>query len=150
MAIGQTKLDELLKRGKLLKELQAWKQSFDTDTKAKLIDWVQNDQLVDKGVDGQGNVIGTYSYATQLITKGRKQQGDHYTLKDTGDFFNSMTVEITDALIWIIGNGRKGNENLYDKYGDYITTLTDENIEKLKEIINVKYIVYVKKILQLN
>ena len=150
MAIGQTKLDELLKRGKLLKELNAWKQSFDSATKEQIIEWVQNDQLINKGVDGKGQVIGYYSLSTQQITNGRKKAGDKYNLKDTGDFFNSMKVSITNATILIAGNGQKGADNLYDKFGDYITNLTDENIEKLKEIINEKYIEYVKKILLIN
>jgi hypothetical protein len=149
MAIGDTRLDHFLKRGKLLKEMSAWKSAFDVATKEQIIEWVKS-QLKDKGVDGRGIVIGNYSYATELITKGRKQQGDHYTLEDTGDFYRSIEVDVTEALVFIVGNGRKGKDNLYDKYGDYITTLTDENIEKLKEIIREKYITYIRKVLQID
>jgi len=150
MAIGDTRLDELFKRATLLKDAVAWKSSFDSATKQQIIKWIQVDQLTNKGVDGQGVVIGQYSYATEVITRGRKQQGDNYTFDDTGAFYASMEVEITDTLVWITGDGKKGKDNLYRKYSDYLTTLTDENITKLKAIIEVKYIEYIKKILLIN
>ncbi|CAB4128604.1 hypothetical protein UFOVP104_54 [uncultured Caudovirales phage] len=147
MSLNDTILYKYYKKAKLLKELDAWYKSFDTNTKEFVLDLVQNKQLKDKGVDGKGEIIGTYSYATEKITKGRKQQGDHFTLEDTGYFFNSMDVEVTDALLYITGDGKKGKDNLYSKYGDYITTLTDENIKLLQEIIKKKYIEYVQRVL---
>lgn len=150
MSIGQTKLDNLLKKGKLLKELDVWYKSFDTKTKETIIDLIQNKQLKEKGVDGLNQVIGYYSYSTELITKGRKQQGEHYTLQDTGDFFNSMRVEITDALLYVSGDGKKGKDNLYKKYGDYITTLNEDSLNVIKEIIKGKYVQYIRKILQID
>jgi hypothetical protein len=150
MSIGQTKLDILLKKGKLLKELDIWYKSFDTKTKETIIDLIQNKQLKDKGVDGLNQVVGYYSYATELITKGRKQQGEHYTLEDTGYFFNTMRVEVTDALLYVSGDGKKGKENLYKKYGDYITTLNDDSLNVVKEIIKDKYVQYIRKILQID
>ena len=149
MGIGNTKIDTFLKRRTLLKESEAWMKAFNSATKKQLITWVQQ-QLEDKGVDGTGRVLGQYSYATQLITKGRKQQGDNYTLNDTGYFFDSMQVYISEYLIEITGDGNKGKDNLYKKYGQFITTLTDENIIKLQEIIRAKYINYVKKVLQIS
>ena len=149
MGIGNTKIDTFLKRRTLLKESEAWMKAFNSATKKQLITWVQQ-QLEDKGVDGKGRVLGQYSYATQLITKGRKQQGDNYTLNDTGYFFDSMQVYISEYLIEITGDGNKGKDNLYKKYGQFITTLTDENIIKLQEIIRAKYINYIKKVLQIN
>lgn len=149
MPIGQTKLDEHFKRVKLLKEGEAWLKAFDSKTKEQVIDWVQ-DQLFTKGIDGKGVVIGQYSYATELISKGRKQQGDNYTLKDTGAFYNSFEVYVSEFLIEVTGDGKKGKDNLYQKYGEYITTLTDENIEKLQEIIQEKFIEYARRILQLD
>ena len=148
MAIGNTKIDEFLKRRTLLRESDAWIKAFNSATKKQLISWVQQQLEVD-GVDGKNRVLGQYSYSTQLITKGRKQQGDNYTLNDTGYFFNSMEVYVSEYLIEILGDGKKGNTNLYSKYSQFITTLTDENIIKLKEIIRAKYIDYIKKVLQL-
>lgn len=148
MSIGNTRIDEFLKRRTLLRESDAWIKAFNSATKKQLISWVQQQLEVD-GVDGKNRVLGQYSYSTQLITKGRKQQGDNYTLNDTGYFFNSMEVYVSEYLVEILGDGKKGNTNLYSKYGQFITTLTDENIIKLKEIIRAKYIDYIKKVLQL-
>lgn len=149
MAIGKSKLQELFSRGKLLKELDAWYSAFNSTTKEQLVEWVQS-QLFDKGVDGKGIVIGQYSYATELISKGLKKQGDNYTFKDTGSFYNSMRAEITDYLVYVTADGRKGKDNLYQKYSEYLTTLTDENTNKLKEIVREAYINYIRKILRIN
>ena len=148
MAIGKTKLDELLQRGKLLKELSAWNSAFNQLTKKQLIQWVQ-DQL-QEGKDGKNVLMGTYSYATELISKGRKQQGQNYTFEDTGYFYNSMQVYISEYLIEITGDGKKGNDNLYSKYSQFLTTLNDEHIEKLKEIVKEAYIDYIRKILRID
>jgi len=149
MAIGKTRLDEFLKRGKLLKELDMWYKSFNEATKEQMISWLQS-QLTDKGTDGRGVIIGNYSYATELISKGRKQQGDHFTLNDTGNFYRSMQVYIGDSLFEINGDGKKEEDNLYKKYGEYITTLDQENIERLRQLIRPKFIEYVRKILLIN
>jgi hypothetical protein len=150
MSLNDTILYQYYKKAKLLRELDAWYSAFNEDTKKFIIDLIQNKQLKEKGIDGKGVVIGQYSYATELITKGRKKHGENYTLEDTGAFYNSMEVEITDALIYVTGNGKKGKDNLYAKYGDYITTLTDESIEEIKPIIQKKYIEYVQRILSIN
>lgn len=141
------KLERLLKRAKTLSELKAWFGVFDKKTKSIIIDWVQKDQLTAKGVDGDGNVIGYYSYATELITRGKKQEGDHYTLDDTGAFYKSMQVLIFQQSFVILGDGDKGIENLYEKYGNKITTLENENLEKLKIIVRESYRNYVRSVL---
>jgi hypothetical protein len=117
-------------------------------TKKQLIEWVQ-DQL-QQGKDGKDVLQGTYSYATQLISKGRKQQGDNYTFEDTGYFYNSMQVYISEYLIEITGDGKKGNDNLYSKYSQFLTTLNDEHIEQLKTIIQEAYQSYIRKILRID
>ena len=148
MSFGKSKLDELLQRGKLLKELDAWYSAFNDLTKKQLIYWVQ-DQL-QEGKDGNDVLMGTYSYATELISKGRKRQGDNYTFEDTGYFYDSMQVYVSEYLIEVTGDGQKDNENLYTKYSQFLTTLNDEHIEKLKTIINKAYIDYIRKILRIN
>jgi len=148
MPIGKTRLDELLQRAKLLKELDAWYSAFTKLTNDQLINWVQ-DQL-QEGRDGQNVLMGTYSYATELISKGRKRQGDNYTFEDTSYFYNSMQVYISEYLIEVTGDGKKGNENLYTKYSQFLTTLNDEHIENLKITVIKAYKDYIRKILRIN
>lgn len=152
MGIGSTRLDDLLSRGKLLKELNMWYEAFDKATQEQVIQWIK-DQLFYTGKDGKGVVIGEYSYTTELITFGRKQQGDHYTFFETGYFYSSLQFYISDHLIEINGDGGlrgKAKKNLYRKYGEYITTLDSEGVEKIKEVVRIKFREYLRKILLLN
>lgn len=149
MAIGNTKLDILVRRVRLISETVAWLETFNTVTKNQIIEWIQKDQLTNKGVDKFGEVIGYYSFATELITKGKKKFNAHYTLFDTGDFYRSMYVAVFQTEIVINANANKGKDNLFRKFGDGIIGLTDENFNKLKEIVKDSYIKHVRKALQI-
>lgn len=165
MAIGKTKLDELLKRGKLLKELSAWEGAFNQLTKDQLIQWVQ-DQL-QQGKDGKNVLMGKYKKRTEELSGGKKITGTPYTFEDTGYFYKSMEVIITDFSFEIKGDGKKIKHSkanllfsefelsdeeidLYEVYSQFLTTLNDEHIEKLKTIINKAYIDYIRKILRID
>lgn len=145
MSIGNTKVDVMLRRAKSLSEVEAWLKTFDTTTKKEILDFIRIDQLERDGVDSTGEIIGYYSYATELITKGRKQQGQHYTLLETGDFFRSMYIQVFQNEIFINGNTKKMENKEW--FNNEIIGLTDENFRKLKEIVKNSYIDYARKIL---
>lgn len=147
MAIGQSRLHELLRKHRQFSEAVAWLEVFDTATKRQILDWIQKDQLTAKGIDADGNVIGYYSYVTELISRGKKRQGEHYTLDDTGAFYRSMYVTILREAIEIDANGDKGEENLFEKYGQKIVGLTEENLGKLRAVVKERYLIIAKKIL---
>lgn len=149
MAIGKTKVDELLKRVNLLSETIAWVNTFDSATKEQILDWIREDQLRERGVNKFGEVIGYYSYATELISKGQKRFNTHYTLFDSGDFYRSMFVTVTSEMILIDANAQKGKDNLFDKFGTEILGLTDENFDKLKRIVQRSYVNYARQVLQI-
>jgi hypothetical protein len=68
---------------------------------------------------------------TEIISGGRKQQGDHYTLLDSGDMFDSLFVAVFVNEFVIIGDtGKIENQ---DWYSDQILKLTDENIQKVRK-----------------
>lgn len=147
MSIGNSKLDKMLDRGERLNDLQAWYKTFRPEVKNKILTWIQEDQLTNKGIGADGEVIGYYSYTTELITDGEKQEGDPYTLEDTGAFYQSMfVVVLTDAIV-TEADPVKGNDNLFEKYGQDIIGLTQGNIQKLQEILKNSYIEYIKKTL---
>lgn len=150
MAIGNNLIDNQLKRVRLLNDAIAWFDAFDTATKSQIIEWIQQDQLSNRGVNKFGDIIGTYSYVTELISKGRKQQGTPYTLFDTGDFYRSMYVAVFRESILIDANPIKGKDNLFEKFGNGIIGLTDENMAKLKERVKKSFIDYARKVLQIN
>jgi hypothetical protein len=147
MAIGQSRLHTLMRKGKILSDAVAWFEAFTPRNKKEILDLIREDQLRDKGIDGNNNEIGFYSFATQLASDGKKQQGDHYTLDDTGAFFRSMFIRVLSDRFTINADGQKEDDNLFDKYGQEIIKLTDENIDKIKIIIRRAYITYVRKIL---
>ena len=147
MAIGNTKIDDLLRRTRNLNESVAWLGAFDGITRKQIIYWIQQDQLIDQGINKDGDIIGYYSELTEIISKGRKQAGDPYTLFDTGDFFKTFFVNVFLNEISINANPIKGDDNLFEKYGDEIIGLTDENFTKLKELVKTKYQEYVYKTL---
>ena len=119
MAIGKSKLHELLKKRRLIYNSVFWVETFNSGvTRTMIIDWIREDQLKDKGVNADGEVIGFYSYTTQLMTNGEKQEGDPYTLNDTGEFYRSMYLSVLSDAIQFNANPIKGKDNLFTKYGE--------------------------------
>jgi hypothetical protein len=136
----------LSNRAKKLNVVFAWLEAIDSDTKNKILETLKNDQL-QKGINEKGDVIGLYSYWTEIISNGKKQEGDPYTLEDTGAFYNSLFVTVSTDSLNIDGNGKKGEQNLFDKYTAAIVGLTKESKDKLAEILIPKYQNYVAKVL---
>lgn len=146
-----TAIGVLLRKTRLLSEAEAWVKSIDQNVQETIIkEYIQKDQLKQQGIDETGQVIGYYSEVTEMITRGRKMAGDHYTLEDTGAFFRSMYVVVLLDSIVIEANPVKDNENLFVKYGDGIIGLTDENKTKFGEIVKEKFIQYVRDTLQID
>jgi hypothetical protein len=119
---------------------QVWMECFTQDLKTEIILLIQQDQLTAKGVDEAGRVIGLYSYLTELITKGRKQEGEHFTLDDTGSFYRSMFITVFNDSFVIDANSSTFEEmKLQDWYTDGILGLTDGNLQKVIDKIRQKY-----------
>lgn len=147
MAIGNSKLHEMLRKGKLLNEAIAWYETFSPRTKTEIIDLVQQDQLMKRGIDGTGKVIGYYSMLTASINP-KKKFNTPYTLFDTGAFYRSMYVRVLQDAIFIEGDTRKMEDKRW--YTTKILTLTDENLTILQRKVQEAYIAYFRKILGLN
>lgn len=56
-------------------------------------------QLNEKSKDIYGDAIGFYSYATEVITKGRKKQGEPFDAKDTGSFLEKLYAKVENNSI---------------------------------------------------
>lgn len=144
-----TELGILTKNARLLNDSSAWINSFDFNVKNEIIYFIQKDQLFDKGIDENNNVIGYYSIKTQEINPNKKV-GEHYTFLDTGDFFKSMFIRVLKDSFEVDANGIKENTDLFVKYGNEIIGLTIESKEKLVEILTEKYKEYARQILQID
>jgi len=149
MLLMDTKIGETLNRTKLLFDAVAWFESISTDLKSKIInEWIQDDQLLKKGVDSDNNVIGFYSLTTSLINP-TKTFNSHYTLKDTGAFYRSMFVRVLKDSIIIDGDPGKMDDQIWYNE-DKILNLNEENLAKFIAEIKINYIKYVRKILAIN
>lgn len=121
--------------------------------KTFILDLVRQDQLFEQGIDEDGDVIGTYSEFTEALNP-EKVAGSHYTLKDTGDFFDSFYIDVFPTYFEINANPIKTDqdgdtENLFYKYGEGIMGLTTESMDKLSREVLRLYEIEVRRLLQI-
>jgi len=151
----QTELGLTLKRFvRVLDHKKIWLRVFKKkQLNTFILDMIKQDQLFDKGIDEDGDVIGTYSEYTEAINP-EKVAGTHYTLKDTGDFFDSFYIDVFPTYFEINANPIKTDqdgdtENLFYKYGEGIMGLTNESMEKLSREILRLYQIEVRRVLKI-
>lgn len=149
MPIGDTVLEHRLNQAKLIHELDAWLKFFDTATKKQIVRTVQ-ERLRTKGTDSDNQIIGLYSLATEFISNGKKKQGTPYTLFDTGDFYASMFVVVFAESFVVEADPIKEDDNLFEKYGQNIISLTNEELEVVKKNLRNHYIKNVRRTLQID
>ena len=143
------KQSEIYTRSKYI--IQALNDSFiwmstmsNQQVKAKILYWIQQDQLTEQGVDGEGETIGFYSRTTSFINP-KKKFNTHYTLFDTGDFYRSMVIVVLKNAILINADSQKMEDREW--WRNEILELTDENIQKLREAYKVEVQNYVRDVL---
>jgi hypothetical protein len=146
--IGKTAIDYFLKNNKMLIDAEAWFEAHDREVKDMIIKLIQDKQLIEKGIDSEGSVIGYYSALTEILSEGRKKQGDPYNLEDTGEFFMSMFVQVLAEGIII--NADYAKMQGQDWWDLNILNLTEENLNKYVAKIKENYIIYAREVLGLN
>lgn len=150
-----TRIGELLNKATRITFADVWKEVFrDEQLKIEILDWIRWDQLYNEGVDEFGQIIGTYSRATEMFNP-EKLEGTPFTLYDTGEFYNSMMIEVFDDYIEINGDGLKVDEfgqttDLFQEYGYEIIGLTDESKEKLAQELIDRFNYEYKRLLSIN
>ncbi|MAF43741.1 MAG: hypothetical protein CMI54_06200 [Parcubacteria group bacterium] len=103
-------------------------------------------QLFEEGIDSLGVSLGDYSPATIEGTssfEGKKDKGqryDHITLKDTGDFYGSFKISLSNTSLNITADPKKDDSNLFDDFGKEIVGLTDKNLQIVINAIREKLI----------
>jgi len=150
--ILQTVLGQKLRQYQMLYNKVLWVGIFNSGEFRKwVLDLVREDQLFDQGIDEDGDVIGYYSEFTEAINP-EKIAGTHYTLKDSGEFFESFFLTIYPDYFEINANPIKVNddgetENLFYKYTESIIGLTSESKDKLGREILRRYRIELYKII---
>jgi len=98
-----------------------------------IIEMITRDQLYEQGVEGRGISIMEYQpYAARTI-KIKKKKGQPYdrvTLRDTGEFYNSLHVEYDDKGFYVTSTDDKA-KYLLARYGKTIFRVTNENLNEL-------------------
>ncbi|QDP50834.1 MAG: hypothetical protein Unbinned2903contig1001_24 [Prokaryotic dsDNA virus sp.] len=144
-----TKIGEVLNKTLILSDADAWIRSIDLNLKKNIvIDWIQRDQLFNKGVNSLNAVIGYYSPLTEILSGGRKKAGEKYNLFDTGAFYRSMFISVLANEILISADDTKMLDQKW--YTKHILGLNDENLQKLIYKVKQNYIKYVRKVLGIN
>lgn len=91
----------------------------------------------DKGEDSNGKVLGYYSKMTEILSGGRKKQGDRFNLLDTGDFRNQtylLTMGKSNDLIFDFDSTGTNTSELLERIGSTIFGLQDKNKEQFTQI----------------
>ena len=155
MTLMDTILGLQLRRTRQLSERVFWMKAFSDQTfKTYILDLIREDQLFSQGIDSDGDIIGYYSEWTEMMNP-EKVAGTPYTLKDTGEFYESMIIYIYENYIEIdadpIKKNEKGEEtNLFYEYGENIIGLTEENMEKVGVILADKYRAEIIRVLSIS
>lgn len=94
---------------------------------------LNQDQLHLKSKDIYNEAIGFYSYATEVITKGRKKKGEPFDAKDTGSLLDKMYAKIENDRIVFGSTDSKVNEilNSDNWISKDLFGLTDKDLQKL-------------------
>ena len=92
-----------------------------------------NVQLLDFGEDSEGTQLsaigGIYAQSTIRLSRTPKQNRSHINLKDTGAFYKTFDVVVSNnASFRIVADTMKGDYNLEKRWGDHIVGLQDENV----------------------
>lgn len=90
-------------------------------------------QLFADSEDVEGNPIGFYSQATELITKGRKKAGQPFNLYESGKFLGRLFAKVEKDSIFFDTKDSKRKEVLTHLLSANIFGLTDKNLNKIIE-----------------
>lgn len=150
-----TRIGALLNTARTISFAEVWMAVFrDQSLKDQVLNWIRQDQLFKQGIDENGVVIGTYSEATEMMNPS-KIAGEHYTLFDTGDFYESMFIVVLRDSIVVDADPIKVDEdgettNLFNEYGDGIIGLTDENKTRLAQELIERFNIEYRRLLSIN
>ena len=155
MFVTETILGQTLQKATTINEGAAWIASITPQLKNQIVKkWIQDDQLRGKGVDEDNDIIGLYSRATELLSDGRKKEGDPFDLYDSGDFYNSMLVTVYNDYIIISADDAEMKTSFSQTngywYRDEILGLNEENLGKFKDEIQKGFTDYLRRTLGLN
>lgn len=125
---------EQLKRSKKINEKKLSKDLFKfiRSIRQEIVK-LNVDQINKESKDIFGNPVGFYSYWTEVITNGRKKQGEPFDGKETGKWFKSFYVDIQGDAFRIFATDPKTHIILDSDYwlSDDLFGLSDKDLKEL-------------------
>jgi hypothetical protein len=107
----------------------------DEEFRNEVIRILIQDQL-EQGIDGYGKELPEYS---EISVNVYGKEAGPYKLYDTGEFYNSITIEKIDGSgIVIFGDTNKGRIELM-MYSESILYLNNDSLNELKPTILMKF-----------
>lgn len=124
----QLKKAKNLNERKLSKDLFNFIKSIQADIIKLNVDQINIDSK-----DIFGNPIGFYSYMTEVITNGRKKQGEPFDGDDTGKWLKSFYLDAQGDAFRIFAKDPKTHIILDSEYwlSDDLFGLSDKNLKAL-------------------
>jgi hypothetical protein len=150
-----TALGMALNRFNLITPESIFKQVMsDKELQKYILDLIRIEQLLERGEDSDGDILGYYSEYTEMLNP-EKIAGTPYTLKDTGAFYDSFLIYIYKNYFEIDADPIKTDENgqetnLFFEFGENIIGLNEQNLDKTRDEIREKYRIELRKLLQIN
>lgn len=99
-----------------------------------IISAIADDQLYRRGINGKGRKIMDYAPYTATTIRIKKRKGQptsRVTLRDTGEFHESMYIVFDAEGFRITADANDKFRNIITKYGDEIFRLTDKNFTRI-------------------
>ena len=101
-------------------------------------------QLYQEGENSLGvklsQVGGEYTSLTKSIKKRKGQPTNRVTLYDTGDFYGSFDVTAERNADFVIDSDpMKGKHNLFERWGEDVEGLNEENMQKVLDYLEAKF-----------
>lgn len=91
--------------------------------------------MYEEGIDSKSESLGEYSPHTKQIKIEKGQRYDHITLKDTGEFYDSIKItNVRTGQFTIKGDMIKPDTNLETIYPNALG-LTDENLSVISSLV---------------
>lgn len=145
--IGETKIEKQLRLAMLFDDSKTWFDLNNEAIKNLILRLIKDEQLNKRGIDKFEQIIGLYSEMTEMINP-EKISGTPFTLKDSGQFYRSMFINVlTNELVINADATKMENQNWWSID---ILGLTENNLNIYVSELRKKYIEYTRFILGIN
>ena len=131
-------LEEILNKTQNINLDELFVDVFQESRVQEFVEDLNKDQLF-AGVDSNNvdleDIGGDYTNKTKAIKRFKGQPVDRVTLRDTGDFYDSIELELEAAAVDFVADFDKEGVDLRDRWGQNLLGLTEQSKEKLKEFV---------------